>query len=127
MAEIVGEVDMASRFRVEQSEVQDWAARGLLPAPEGQVAGFHAWRWVTVRDWARRTGRFDLEGAVVELLRQRLGGWNLPTICDSLAAGGIFTEVAPEQVTRTLEDLLEGDMVSKLPGDCWSALPEPMY
>lgn len=127
MTEIVGEVDIATRVHIEQSAVRDWAARDLLPAPEGQIAGFPAWRWITVRDWARRTGRLDLEGAILELLRQRAGGWNLPTICDTLAEGGIFTEVAPEQVTSTLQDLLEAELVTKLHGECWSASPDPMY
>jgi len=50
MPEIVGAVEIAARFHVDESVVLDWAARALLPPPEGEVAGFPAWRWVTVRD-----------------------------------------------------------------------------
>jgi len=56
------------------------------------VAGFPAWRWVTVRDWARRTGRLDLEAAVLEVLRQRAGRWDLPTLQTGLAEEGIVTD-----------------------------------
>ncbi len=74
-----------------------------------------------------RTGRMGLERAILELLRRRVGGWDLPTLRDALAEGGIFTEVEPTQLTRTLEDLLEAELVVKLPGERWSLSPHPMY
>jgi hypothetical protein len=37
--------------------VQQWRTRGLFPAPDWTVGGGPAWRWSTVADWARRTGR----------------------------------------------------------------------
>lgn len=127
MPEIIGAVDIAIRFDLDEAVVLDWADRALMPPPEGYVAGSPAWRWLTVRDWATRTGRLGLEAAVLEVLRQRSGHCDLPTIHNTLAEAGIFTEVEPAQLIRTLEDLQEGDMVARLPGDCWSLSPQPMY
>ena len=127
MPEIVGAADIAARFDVEEDVVRDWAARALMPPPEGQVAGLPAWRWLIVRDWARRTGRLGLEAAVLELLRQRDARWDLPTLHGALAEGGIFTELELARLIRTLEDLLEGDLVASVAGECWSLSPQPMY
>ena len=127
MPEIVGSADIAARFDVDEEAVLDWVQRALMPPPEGHVAGSPAWRWVTVRDWARRTGRLGLEAAVLEVLRQRAGRCDLPTIHKTLAEGGIFTEVERGQLLRTLADLREGDMVASLPGDSWCLEPLPMY
>jgi hypothetical protein len=63
MPEIVGEMEIAARLHVEEDTVRDWAEANLLPVPEGHVAGFPAWRWDTVREWARRTGRLGLATA----------------------------------------------------------------
>jgi len=127
MPEIVGTAEIADRFHVDERVVLDWAAGGLLPRPEGEVAGFPGWRWATVRDWARRTGRLGLEAEILGLLRQRPGRWDLPTLRRTLSEGGIFTEVAPAQLIRTLEDLLEGDLVASVAAECWSLSPQPMY
>ena len=127
MPEIVGEVEIAARLHIDEDAVHTWAAWEFLPPPEGRVAGFPAWRWITVQNWAMRTGRMGLERAILELLRRRVGGWDLPTLHDALAEGGIFTEVEPTQLTSTLEDLLEAELVVKLPGERWSLSPHPMY
>ena len=36
-------------------------------------------------------------------------------------------QIALDQVTTTLEDLLEGELVTNLPGECWWHSPDPMY
>jgi len=125
MSEIVGTADLAARFDVDEGTGLDWAARALMPSPEGQVTGLPAWRWVTIRDWATRTGRLGLEAAVLEVLRLRR--CDLPTLHNTLAEAGIFTEVEPAQLIRILEDLLEGEMVARLPGEFWSLSPQPPY
>lgn len=125
--EIVGEVQIATRLDVDEGVVLEWVERGLLPPPEGEVAGFRAWRWGTVRDWARRTGRLGLEAAVLAMLPQGTGLWDLPTLQAALAQGGVFTELEPAQLNRALEDLLEGELVARLTGECWSLSPQPMY
>jgi len=127
MPEIVGEVEIAARLHIDEDAVSTWAAWGFLPPPEGRVAGFPAWRWITVQDWARRTGRLGLERAILELLRQRASGWDLRTLSGALVGAGTFTEVEPSQLTNTLEDLLEAELVAKLPGERWSVSPHPMY
>jgi hypothetical protein len=127
MPEIVGEWEIAARLHVDESVVRDWASGDLLPPRDGLVAGFPAWQWVTVRDWANRTGRLGLEGAVLKLLRQGAGPWDLPTLRHALADGGMFTAVDPAQLTTTLEDLLEAELVARMPGDRWSLALQPMY
>lgn len=95
MPEIVGPAEVAARLHVDEDVVLDWASQARLPPPEGDVAGLPAWWWVTVRDWAKRTGRLGLEAAVLEVMRQRAGRWDLPTLQTALAEGGIFTDLEP--------------------------------
>ena len=120
-------MDIAIRFDVDEDAVLDWAERALMPPPEGYVAGSPAWRWRTVQDWATRTGRLGLEAAVLEVLRHRAARCDLTTLHETLTEGGVFTEVEPAQLIRTLEDLQEGDMVASPSEQCWSLSPQPMY
>lgn len=55
--DLVGVREIAERLGVANVTVRKWKADGLMPAPEGTVSGFPAWRWATIRKWAERTNR----------------------------------------------------------------------
>jgi len=55
--EPVGLVEIAERFDVARSTVDQWRARHLLPEPRWIVGGRPAWDWRDIQAWAKRTGR----------------------------------------------------------------------
>lgn len=61
--EPVGAVEIAARLGVRRATVDQWGWRGLLPEPDFTVGGRPAWRWGTIEEWARRTGRMSQPSA----------------------------------------------------------------
>jgi hypothetical protein len=61
MSEPVGQKEIAARLGVDESTVQKWQTRSVLPAQTWAVGGRPAWKWGVIREWAARTGR--LHGA----------------------------------------------------------------
>lgn len=53
----LGIPEIAERLGVQRETVDQWRARGILPDPDWTVGGRPAWRWSTIRRWARETGR----------------------------------------------------------------------
>jgi len=53
----VGAVEIAARLGVARATVDQWQARGILPARDWTVGGRPAWAWSTIEEWARETGR----------------------------------------------------------------------
>lgn len=48
---------IAERLGVSLEAVSKWKVRGLLPPPDYPDLRNPIWRWTTIRDWAKRTGR----------------------------------------------------------------------
>jgi hypothetical protein len=56
--EPVGLEEISARLRVARATVDQWRARGVLPAAlPGPVGGRPAWPWRAIEEWAARTGR----------------------------------------------------------------------
>ncbi len=53
----VGQSEIAELLGVAPATVRQWAWRGLLPEPEFRVSERPAWRWSTIEQWAKETGR----------------------------------------------------------------------
>jgi len=56
-SEPVGLAEIAERLGVARATVDQWRARGLLPAPRWTVGGRPAWSLHDILRWARETGR----------------------------------------------------------------------
>jgi len=61
--EPVGAVEISARLGVRRATVDQWGQRGHLPEPDFTVGGRPAWRWRTIEEWARRTGRMSQPAA----------------------------------------------------------------
>jgi hypothetical protein len=48
---------IAERLGVPIGTVDKWKRRGRLPEPDYPELKNPTWRWTTIRDWAKRTGR----------------------------------------------------------------------
>lgn len=57
----VGAQDVAARLGVKAQTVAAWKERGMLPAPQWSVSGMPVWEWATIEEWARSTGRIEID------------------------------------------------------------------
>jgi hypothetical protein len=87
--DIVGLKEIAERLGKKQQTAAAWRYRGLLPPEEGTVSGAPAWRWETIEQWARATGRL---GGVAEFVVDRTDGWRV--------VDGVAVEFTPGVVVQ---------------------------
>ena len=62
--DLVGPSEVARALGVQLATVHQWRHRSLMPAPVAIVTSTPVWLWADVEDWARRTGRLELEELV---------------------------------------------------------------
>ena len=53
----LGRAEIGELLGVRTATVSQWAARDLLPAPDGRISGSPVWHRETVETWAKATGR----------------------------------------------------------------------
>lgn len=59
----VGIGEIAERLQVERNTVQVWRVRKILPPAWVELSGGPVWRWSTIKQWARDTGRLPEQRA----------------------------------------------------------------
>lgn len=55
--DLVSNQEIADRLGVQKATVHQWRFRELMPAPDWILAIGPIWRWSTVEDWGRASGR----------------------------------------------------------------------
>lgn len=62
-AEPVGIQEVAERLGVKHQTVRAWRVLGALPPAWAELAVGPVWKWSTIRQWARDTGRLPEQKA----------------------------------------------------------------
>lgn len=55
--DLVSSAEIAQHLRVKKETVHAWRYRGILPAPDFDLAVGPVWLWSTIEEWAKETGR----------------------------------------------------------------------
>lgn len=55
--DLVGAQEIAHRLGVAVATVHQWRYRSLLPKPDWRLAMGDVWRWESIEEWAKMTGR----------------------------------------------------------------------
>jgi hypothetical protein len=123
--DIVGIKEISQRLGVRQQTAGAWHHRGLLPEAEGTVSGAPAWRWVTIEQWARATGRI---GGLAEVVTDGVMAWRLPTAEALTLPVGLVVRTLSTPFPQPLTDGRIDSHVRFLANDrCWYQLPHDSY